>query len=57
MILLHSPLRVFADPLGDIGLCGHDALRERTPPRKLQAFLLTAIRLRDCANQNDDAYY
>ena len=56
MILLHSPLRVFADPLGDIGLCSHDALHERTPPRKLQAFLLTAIRLRDCANQNDDAY-
>ena len=56
MILLYSPLRMFADPLGDIGLCSHDALHERAPPRKLQALLLTAIRLRDCANQNDDAY-
>jgi hypothetical protein len=56
MIFPHSPLRVFADPLGDIRLRGHDALLERTLPRKLKVFVLAAVWLRDCANQKDYFY-
>ena len=54
MKFLHGPFRVVADPLGDIGLRGHDALPERTVPRKLKVLVLTLVRLRDCADQKDD---
>src|ERR1700727_745623 len=49
-----SPLRMVAEPLGDVGLGRHHALIERAIPGELKIFFLAIGRIGDGADSQDD---
>jgi hypothetical protein len=54
VITLHGPLRMVADPLGDIGLRRERTLCQRALLGELKMLLFALIRLRDLADHHDD---
>ena len=56
MIAFDAPLGVLADPLGDIGLGGHDALLQRAVPHVFETLLLALVGVRQRANGDHDRY-